>query len=302
MKRAALIIALMLLVASPARAQETSGSFAEGSIKIGYDSRTCNAGLAGSLRYNSSGNSLVGYWKLDEASGTSAADSSGNSNTGTLHNMEGADWVAGKIGSALNFSGDGTTEYVSIADSASLDIPGPVTLCAWVNATSFTSSGEEDVILGKSSAAVSAQYYLSTDDSPSTSAKRIVFGWTNTAGSVTESYVSTNTISSGAWHHVCGVRVNNNDVDLYINGVSQTVNVFQGGNVTPSTATAPITLGRAGAVSALYWNGVIDDARVYNRDLSAQEIDYLYQCGLAGNCSSKAIEFCDGASWRKWGG
>lgn len=54
MKHLALIPLAIIAVSAAAVAQETSGSFTQGSIKVGYDSRTCNVGLAGSLRYNSS--------------------------------------------------------------------------------------------------------------------------------------------------------------------------------------------------------------------------------------------------------
>jgi hypothetical protein len=49
------------------------------------------------------GESPVGYWKFDEGSGTTALDSSGNGNTGTL--MNGPQWIDGKIGKALQFHG-----------------------------------------------------------------------------------------------------------------------------------------------------------------------------------------------------
>ncbi|MBK8174348.1 MAG: hypothetical protein IPK66_03430 [Rhodospirillales bacterium] len=58
MKHVALLIALTLSIALPAKAQETSGSFTEGSIRIGYDDRTCDASLEGSLRYNSGGDAV----------------------------------------------------------------------------------------------------------------------------------------------------------------------------------------------------------------------------------------------------
>jgi len=47
-----------------------------------------------------------GYWRFNESSGTSAADSSGRSNTGALNNMDDIDWVWGKYGYALDFDGD----------------------------------------------------------------------------------------------------------------------------------------------------------------------------------------------------
>ena len=78
---------------------------------------------------------LVAYWKFDEGSGTSVADSSGNGNTGTL--TSGPVWTAGIAGNALYF--DGIDDNVTVLDSNSLDLSGPFTLSAWVNpASTFT--------------------------------------------------------------------------------------------------------------------------------------------------------------------
>jgi hypothetical protein len=59
---------------------------------------------------------LVAYWKFDEGTGTTTADSSGNGNTGILTN--GPLWTAGRIGNALYF--DGIDDNVTVADSNSL--------------------------------------------------------------------------------------------------------------------------------------------------------------------------------------
>ena len=48
---------------------------------------------------------LLDHWKLNEGTGTSAADAAGANNTGTLQNMEAGDWVAGVSGTALDFGG-----------------------------------------------------------------------------------------------------------------------------------------------------------------------------------------------------
>ena len=78
---------------------------------------------------------LVAYWKFDEGTGTTAADSSGNGNTGTL--MNGPLWTAGIAGNALYF--DGIDDNVTVLDSNSLDLSSSFTLSAWVNpASTFT--------------------------------------------------------------------------------------------------------------------------------------------------------------------
>ncbi len=72
---------------------------------------------------------LVAAYAFDEGSGTAAGDSSGNSNNGTLAN---GTWSAsGKFGSAIQFNG--STTWVTVPDSASLDLTSGMTLEAWVN-------------------------------------------------------------------------------------------------------------------------------------------------------------------------
>jgi len=60
---------------------------------------------------------IVAYWKLDENTGTSAADATGGGGTGTLTNSP--TWVTGKINSGLQFGG--TNRYVSIPNSTALN-------------------------------------------------------------------------------------------------------------------------------------------------------------------------------------
>ncbi|MEK7113544.1 MAG: Ig-like domain-containing protein, partial [Patescibacteria group bacterium] len=74
---------------------------------------------------------LVGYWSFNEGSGSTASDSSGNNNTGTLTN--GPTWTAGKLGGGLLF--DGVDDRVEVSDSgtSSLDVTGTaLTMSAWI--------------------------------------------------------------------------------------------------------------------------------------------------------------------------
>jgi hypothetical protein len=76
----------------------------------------------------------VGWWKFDESSGTTAADSSGSGNTGSLIN--GPVWTSGQIGNALSF--DGSNDVVNAGSSASLDDLPALTLSAWINPATAT--------------------------------------------------------------------------------------------------------------------------------------------------------------------
>ncbi|PYQ11137.1 MAG: hypothetical protein DMF80_22470, partial [Acidobacteria bacterium] len=77
--------------------------------------------------------SLIAYLKMDEGSGTTATDSSGNNNAGTL--LSGATWTAGTSGQAVAL--DGVAGYVRIAHNAALDA-FPLTAAVWFK-TSTTS-------------------------------------------------------------------------------------------------------------------------------------------------------------------
>jgi len=73
---------------------------------------------------------LVGYWKLDDGSGTVAADSSGNGNDGTIVNNP--TWISGVAGAALEFHGLGVSggggDYIDCGNDPILDITGPISI------------------------------------------------------------------------------------------------------------------------------------------------------------------------------
>jgi hypothetical protein len=74
---------------------------------------------------------LAGYWSFNASSGSVAADSSGAAHPGTLTNMAGTEWVAGRVGNALSF--DGVDDYVNVGAVAS----GVRALSFWIKADSF---------------------------------------------------------------------------------------------------------------------------------------------------------------------
>src|SRR3990167_8305115 len=85
---------------------------------------------------------LAGHWKFDETSGTSASDSSGNNNTGTLTN--GPTWTAGKIGGALSF--DRVDDYVHIQQSNILKPLSAITFTTWIKPNPGTNSSGSTIL------------------------------------------------------------------------------------------------------------------------------------------------------------
>ncbi|HEV3006758.1 MAG TPA: hypothetical protein VGX78_19970, partial [Pirellulales bacterium] len=78
--------------------------------------------------------SPTGWWRFEETSGTSAADASGNGNTGTLVNTPTR--IVGKIGNALQFNS--TNQSVSLGNPSDLNFQGNITIAAWVKLSSST--------------------------------------------------------------------------------------------------------------------------------------------------------------------
>ena len=217
---------------------------------------------------------LVSWWKFDEGSGTTAADSSGNGNTMSLVN--GISWVAGKIGGAI--SANGTNQYAT-EPAINLSTTSTVTVAFWANRTYSTTV--ESVMLESST-----NYNNSTtgfgffpDDTACNGIQAAVHG---NAGYSTNCYTQP---TSGVWHHLAIIydktQAANAQTALYIDGVLQTptsnLNTAQNTN---SFGTNPLYLfSRAG--NQFFNGGEMDDLRIYNRALSATEIQQLYQAGSA---------------------
>lgn len=192
---------------------------------------------------------LAGYWKLDETTGTTAADSSGNNNTGTLTGTPSI--VTGKVNNARTFNG---TNYITIPENAGLHATATgLTLSAWVNPGSFIPySG----IIHKSN-----NFILRYDNIPKVACYLFLNGsWSARA-------LSDNDLPTDTWTHVACVW-GNNTITLYINGVAQNQPAAASG-----TINAPSDLTYIG----YSWDGSIDEARVYNTALSTPEIGDLFK-------------------------
>ncbi|MDB6067149.1 MAG: type sorting protein [Pedosphaera sp.] len=195
---------------------------------------------------------LVGYWKFDENSGITAADSSGNKNTGTL--ASGPTWTApGKVGtSALTFN-SANQQFVTVSDSASLDGTNGLTICAWVNAVNWTGNRR---VLQKGNN--DNQYRLLAENNV------FKFDLSGVAA------LTTTLPSSGTWVHVAGTW-NGSTMAIYYNGVLRT-SISTTGTVATTTDALTIAAKNGSGAAGDYMLGSLDDVRVYNRALSPSEI------------------------------
>ncbi|MEC7029642.1 MAG: LamG-like jellyroll fold domain-containing protein, partial [Pseudomonadota bacterium] len=135
---------------------------------------------------------LVGYWTLDEASGT-FADSSGNGFTGTQSGGVGYG-AAGVVDDAATF--DGNDDFITTSTSATLD-PAVVTACAWVNRTGEGSGENWQEVIGNGNF---QNYGWNLNLEPE--ATNATF-FVNRSGARDSATVAIETTLG--WHHYCGV-------------------------------------------------------------------------------------------------
>jgi type II secretory pathway pseudopilin PulG len=201
---------------------------------------------------------LVGHWKLDETSGTTAADSSGKGNNGTLVNGPNLMPTGGLIGGTLYC--DGINDYVNCGNAASLNITGAITLAVWVK-TNDAGNSQYNYFVGKGDTSYAIQHQ---------SSNQIEFfiydngAWYNT-------WYALNTSFNGFWHHLAGTY-DRSQLKLYVDGVLRDTEAHIGS--IKSTAYN-VYIGENSQETGCYYNGNIDDVRIYNRALSANEIAQL---------------------------
>jgi len=196
---------------------------------------------------------LVAAYGFNEGSGTTVTDASGNGNTGTI---SGATWsTQGRFGAALNFNG--TSNLVLIPNSASLNVSAAMTLEGWIFPTAVQSGWR--TILQREVDAYSLN--ASNDAGPLFPAGGGRFNGTGT-------WISGTSASPvNAWTHVA-LTYDGATLKLYVNGV-QAVSQARTGAV--ETNGNPLRIG-GNVPFGEFFQGLIDEVRVYNRALSQAEI------------------------------
>ena len=203
------------------------------------------------------------HWKLDEMSGNTASDATGNGDTAVLYGAP--VWDAGKYGNALSF--DGVDDYLSTAILQKN--PNVFTLSLWFKNTSTT--GGKLIGLGDAQTGTSGSYdrHLYMDN-----AGKIYFGCHN--GGV-QTISTTLGYNDGNWHHAAAT-LSVAGMMLYADGIlaASNTNVTSAENYNGYWKMGFDNLaGWTNAPSSDYFSGQLDDIRVYDMALSASDIALL---------------------------
>jgi hypothetical protein len=219
---------------------------------------------------------LVSYWMFDEGSGATALDYAGDNN-GTVH---GATWTTGQIEGALSF--DGIDDYVDVDDDPSLRFSqhDSFTISYWALPISDEHGGW--VVCKMQPSAQSHCFTYETEWNSSISA----FGFTISRAN-SSSWVPIHTIAgsapAGSWYHVAAVY-DNRDMKIYLNGQLNVSGIFPyHTDSTPSDNSMAIgaRLIISTFESGTFFDGQIDEVAIYDRALSAEEVQQLYYEGFS---------------------
>jgi hypothetical protein len=203
---------------------------------------------------------LVAFYMFDETSGTSAADSSGNNHTATL--LGGATFGAGLQNNAVTLSGN--SQYVSLPTGIVSGLAS-FSITAWVKLAS-SPAWNRIFDLGNDT---TTYMFLTANDSST-----MRFSIT-TAGATMEQQINATSLPTGTWQHVA-VTLAGGVGSLYVQGaeVAQNTAVTLSPNNLGSTTRN--WLGRSEFSVDPYFNGQLDNVRIYSRGLSAAEVQTLY--------------------------
>jgi hypothetical protein len=206
---------------------------------------------------------LVDWWP-----GESNANDIAGTNNGTLVN--GVSFAAGEVGQAFSFNG---SDYVSIPDSPSLDaFTTNITIELWLKSNQSGANPDWRGIVTKGNASWRLQAY------PGTGTLDFI-----TTGPSNLNLVGNRNVNDGNWHHVACVYDGTNKY-LYVDG---TLDVSAPTTGSISQISQPMYIGNTPNAPGNYiFNGLIDEVSIYNRALTASEIQAIYAAGSAGKCNN----------------
>ena len=231
---------------------------------------------------------------MDECSGATANDASGNGNTGTIYPVtlgnttvgtcsSGVttemwnDGTNGKFNASLGF--DGTDDYIDSGTSPSLNVVSSAfSVSLWVKLNGQPASGKIMNMISKSTLSYSGNGFG--------------FGYDNRTGTpsfdlfkagVTDQRV-TYTLTNGVWYNIAAVQSfsggNPSSVTYYVNGSS--IGTYSNASAYQSSSGQTAYIGgKSSYADSVYMNGQIDDVRIYNYALTANQVKNIMNEGSA---------------------
>ncbi|MDB0031616.1 hypothetical protein N9E34_09120, partial [Opitutales bacterium] len=239
-----------ILTITDANATQHDGNY---SVVVSNDFGSVESGIVTVQVSDALMNGLVGWWKFDETNGTLAIDSSVNGYHGNLFN--GPTWSTGKIDGALSFDG--------VDDRVLIPVPKPsfpFSFSIWIRSNSNNPQGIIDT---------SPNNHNVLRIHPNGGS----FEWWD------ESPIFNLNVTANQWQLIV-IQINHTGtlriLTYYLNG--NFIGSYSSQNNNTVGWTVPV-LGDVNNGSGGRYNGLLDDVRIYDRALSAAEVQALYNLG-----------------------
>ncbi|MEK7096321.1 MAG: LamG domain-containing protein, partial [Patescibacteria group bacterium] len=227
---------------------------------------------------------LVGYWTMDGSKVNwktgAVTDSSGRGNTGFVKLMAtGTAPAIGRVGQALNF--DGVDDYVDVDNPAVFGLMSSISVSAWIY-TSVDGSVGGDIVNKRSLGGSAFGWAFKRID---TGALRLNFVMDHATTDLTVT-TNNNALVINQWQHVVATFASSTvqnlatDVHIYVNGIEASYATQTNGvGARKDDSSRDLTISGHGGNLGELFNGKIDDVRIYNRALGANEVQRLYNIG-----------------------
>lgn len=222
----------------------------------------------------------VGLWHLDEVSGASVADASGNGNTGTA---TGTSVVSGRLDNARSFNG--SSDYINFGDKDDFELNKSITAEAWFK----TSSADTDAGIIDKMGASNYAYTLSIESG------NLIGKITQCSGAEYLNIASSIAVNDDNWHHAAiAFNADNSTLTLYLDGIEIGYDNSPNGTRC-TTGTAPLQLGyRYDGVR--YLGGFIDEVRISSIARTPEEIKATASRRFYSVYTSEVIDLSNPAS------
>lgn len=234
------------------------------------------------------GDDLVGLWHLNN----DTEDSSGNGNNGSISgDTDCRTSVDGKFNTACSF--DGANDHITIGTSINMASWTTMTAGAWVN---YDSSGadEHTIISNWVAGANIASILLRLEPSDDTVEGFIIVEADTAVGGTFADL----TVSANEWHHVF-LTYNGSHLLAYLDGV-QSSTTFAGNAALDATSSQELRFGESAHSGSDDFTGSLDEVRIWNRALSADEISILWRSEIGKYYANITEEVFSNFSYRAW--
>jgi hypothetical protein len=217
---------------------------------------------------------LIGYWPLNESSGSTAYDHSGNENHGTINDggdstVPGANGMLGQ--NAYSF--DGGNDFTQIEDASELDITSDFTVTGWIYPSVTNDRGGILVKGGGNDNYM--PYQMRWGGNPGD--ENIFMDLADSgASSPLNLTTSTGSVPAGKWTFI-SASVRGNTAQIYLNGVKAASKSF---SLTRQENNKPVYIGKT--THPMHFPGKISGVRLYNHALTSAEVQYLYTTSQRG--------------------